>query len=121
MDVSTQKIYSYNNKEALIEYNAEIVENGTGTGFWTNYIISGKVESIEDRINTWNGVVKSAYAATVNFNAKENDPDGKIKSGLINYIKNNETDFFDECGDWKENLIISEDVIREMVKVKENR
>lgn len=121
VDVSTQKIYNYNNKEALIEFSAEIVENGIGTGFWTNYITSGKVENVEDRINVWNGVVKLAYAASVNFNASKNDPDGKIKARLIEYVRNHEEEFFDEYGDFKEELIISDKIIKEMVKVMENR
>lgn len=112
VDASTQKVYAYNNKKALIEYNAEIVENGIRTGFWTNYVASGKLEDIEDR-------VKSAYAASVNFNASKYDPDGKIETGLIEYIRNHEEEFFDEYGDWKFDLIINNNVIKEMVKVME--
>lgn len=105
----------------MIEYSAEIVENGIGTGFWTNYITSGKVENVEDRINVWNGVVKLAYAASVNFNASKNDPSGKIKARLIEYVRNHEEEFFDEYGDFKEELIISDKIIKEMVKIMENR
>lgn len=119
VDASTQKVYAYNNKKALIEYNAEIVENGIRTGFWTNYVASGKLEDIEDRVKVWNGVVKSAYAASVNFNASKYDPDGKIETGLIEYIRNHEEEFFDEYGDWKSDLIINNNVIKEMVKVME--
>lgn len=108
-----QKLYSYSNKNETITYNAEIVEGGELSGHWTNYTIQGRVDDIEERMNTWNSSLKLAYASKVNFAASENDPDGSIWKSLVEYVKENQDKFFDEHGDFlKKALIDPYDLIK---------
>lgn len=94
-------IYDYDNRHKQITYSAEKIEHGEKTGFWTEYKVPGTVDSIEDRLKTWNNPAKLAYAKAVGFNASANDPDRKLWRKVVDYVTENQTTFFDKYGDWK--------------------
>lgn len=55
-----------------------------------------------------------AYAVVVRFNASKNDPEKIIWNRIVKYVSSHPTEFFDQWGDWKKDLIISDDKIKKM-------
>lgn len=104
IDNSTQKLDSYNNKLCRAVYNAEIIENGKTTGFWTNYTVSATIDEIEPRLRVFGSPVNAQYAEMVEYRASKNDPDGKIWNKILAYVKEHESEFFDENGDFKKKI-----------------
>lgn len=80
IETDGQKVYSYNNKEHRVQYNAKWVDSASGFS-WTDYIEDGTVEDLETRISV----------------------------------------FGSRFGDYRKDFLISEDEIREMVKIREGR
>lgn len=118
VDESTQKLISYNNKAKQIVYNAEVVENGKNTGFYTDYIENGTVEEIEERLKMWDNPVRLIYAFLVDFDSTKNDPDKKIWNDCVEYVKNHESEFFTKGGDWKHRIQAAKNEMR--LKIVEN-
>jgi hypothetical protein len=116
VDDQNRRLYTYNNSKKEIVYNAEVMENGKGTGFYVNYIEKGTVSDIEEKLKTWNNRLLLLYAATVGFKASENDPDKKIYNKLIQYVKENEDKFFTKGGDFRKKFLISDSEIRNLMK-----
>lgn len=104
IDETTQKLLSYNNDKKVVVYNAEIIDDGKNSGFYTDYIESGIIEDIEQRMSAWNNPIKLAYALMVDFNAGKNDKDGRIWKACVEYVKNHESDFFTKSGNWKQRI-----------------
>lgn len=115
IDQNNQKLYSYSNKEKWIEYNAQIFEHGQPTSFFTNYRTEGVVKSLSDRLNVWNNLVLGAYGSFVGFNASKNDPEQKLWEQIIAYVSSYPQLFYDENGDWKNDLLVSEKDIQRML------
>ena len=104
IDETTQKLYSYNNDKKVVVYNAEVIDNGENSGFYTDYIENGIVENIEERMSAWNNPIKLIYAVIVDFNASKNDKDRRIWKACVEYVKNHESDFFTKSGNWKKRI-----------------
>ncbi len=121
IDTDGQKVHAYNNKECWIEYNAKEVDDSCEIQFYTDYREEGTVKDLETRIKVFGSRLMGAYARMVGYNSSDNDPDKKIWKKFVDYVKRNEEKFFDEYGDYKKDFLISEDEIREMVRVKEGR
>lgn len=121
VDESSRKLRGYCNWQGRLTYNAEIVENGEHTGFYTDYIVSGKADDVEERISVWNSKVKSVYAKAVGFAASENDPDRKIWKSVVQYVSKNKRKFFDEYGDLKSNIKLTNSDIRKLVEECEGK
>lgn len=120
IETDGQKVYSYDNKKRRVQYNAKWVDSASGYS-WTDYVEEGTVEDLETRISVFGSRLEEIYARTVGYNATDNDPDQKIWNKFVDYVKRNEEKFFDEYGDYKKDFIISEDEIREMVRVKNEK
>lgn len=116
IDESTRKLYSFSNKDKKITYNAEIVENGKNTGFWTNYTESGTVDSLEEKLKMWNNGLLLTYSVIVGFKASENDPDREMYNAFVEIVRQNEDKFFTKKGDFRKKFLISEAEILKMVK-----
>ena len=101
-----RKLYTYSNKNHTITYNAEIVENGKYTGFWTNYTEYGTVNNIEERLNVWNNKILLLYAASVRFDADKNDKDKEKYNKIVNFVKTNPEKFFTKKGDFRKKFLI---------------
>lgn len=97
VDDTTQNIVGYRNKKKKIWYNAEILKNGKHTGQYINYADKGIVNDYEQRIKASH--LNSSYAVMVNYYASKNDPEEKIWNKLVNFVKENESEIFDEYGD----------------------
>lgn len=112
----TQKLYNFCNKKRRITYSAEIMENGIGTGSWTEYEEKGNVNNIEDKLQTWNNSIKFAYSISVCFKASENDPDKKIWNKFVEYTKKHKDEIFTKHGDFKKRYSInSEKIVKEFL------
>lgn len=116
IDENTRKLYSFSNKDKKITYNAEIVENGKNTGFWTNYTEAGTVESLEEKLKMWNNGLLLTYSVIVGFKANENDPNKEIYNAFVEVVKQNEDKLFTKKGDFRKKFLISEAEIIKMVK-----
>lgn len=115
IEESTRKLYSYNNKKREITYSAQIVENGELTGFWTNYKENGTVDSIEERLKTWNNKILLLYASSVGFKATENDPNKEKYNKIVEYVKVNADKFFTKTGDFRKKFLVSDEEIKELI------
>lgn len=115
IEESTKKLYSYNNKKNEITYNAQIVEGGELTGFWTNYTENGTVEKIEERLKTWNNKILLLYAASVGFKATENDPNKEKYNKIVEYVKANSDKFFTKTGDFRKKFLVSDEEIKGLI------
>lgn len=115
IEESTRKLYSYNNKKRKITYNAQIVENGELTGFWTNYTENGTIDSIEERLKTWNNKILLLYASSVDFKATENDPNKEKYNKIVEYVKVNADKFFTKTGDFRNKFLVSDEEIKELI------
>lgn len=110
VDQEKRKIYDYCNRKKIVTWNAPIVEDGQDSHFWCLYQEKGTIEEIEMRMQTWRNGIKLAYAVMVKFNASENDPEKIIWNRIVKYVSSHPTEFFDQWGDWKKDLIISDKI-----------
>ena len=115
IDEETRKLYSFSNEDRKVVYNAQIIENGEHTGFWTNYEEYGTVEELEDKLNVWNNKIMLLYASMVGFKASENDPEKVIYNKIVEVVKANEDKFFTKKGDFRKKFLISESEILKMI------
>lgn len=121
IETDGQKVYSYNNKKRRVQYNAKEVDDSISFESYTDYREEGTIEDLETRISVFGSRLEEIYARTVGYNATDNDPDKKIWNKFVDYVKRNESKFFDEFGDYRKDFLISEDEIREMVRIQEGR
>lgn len=115
IDEETRKLYEYSNKSHTITYNAQIVENAKHTGFWTNYTECGMVDSIEERLEVWNNKILLLYAASVGFNASENDPNKEKYNRIVDFVKANPEKFFTKTGDFRKKFLVSDEEIKGLI------
>ena len=106
IDDTTQKLHSFSNRDKKIIYNAEIVENGIHTGFWTNYTEDGIVSDLEQKLKKWNNTLLYVYAKAVGFKSSETDPDKAVWNKFVSFVKEHEEDFFDKHVTLKRNLLL---------------
>ena len=106
VDLDSKKLYDYDNKARKITYGARIVKNGQATMFWAYFEERGTVDSIEERLETWNNTVKLAYALTVG-DAGKNDPDGAIYKKLVERVKENASDYFTKDGNFRKRCTVT--------------
>lgn len=101
VDMDTKKMTDYDNGKKKITYNVEIVEDGKGIDFWTDIVVDGTVDTIEERLKTWNNVVRIDYAFMVDGKASQNDPDGELWNRIVKMVKDNPERFFTKNGNWR--------------------
>lgn len=106
IDESTRKMVNYKNAEQKIRYSARIVEDGKLIDFWTDYFEDGTVDELEPKLRVWNNAVLAGYSEYVGYNSIDNDPDDKIWNDLVKHVKEHESEYFDENGDWLPNRLI---------------
>ena len=94
VDEEKRKIYDYSNRKKIVTWNAPIVEDGQDSHFWCSYQERGMIAEIDTRMQTWRNGVKLAYAVAVKFK----------------YVSSHPAEFFDQWGDWKKDLIISDKI-----------
>ena len=115
IDEETRKLYSFSNKDRKVVYNAEIVEKGEHTGFFTNYTQYGTVDDLSEKLKTWNNKILLTYAKMVGFKSSENDPDNVIYNKLVDMVKANEDKFFTKEGDFRKKFLVSDSEILKMI------
>lgn len=116
VDEEKRKIYDYCNCRKIITWSSPIISisGEKDSHSWCLYQEKGTIEEIEMRMQTWRNGVKLAYAVAVGFNASKNDPEKIIWNRIVKYVSSHPTEFFDQWGDWKKEIIISDDKIRKM-------
>jgi hypothetical protein len=107
VDETVQKLYQFSNKKRELIYTAEIMEGGKKTGFYTIYKEEGVCNDTEEKISTFGNKLILQYAISVDFDKNENDPEQKKWNRFIKYIKENENAFFDEYGDFRKEININ--------------
>ena len=116
IDEGTKKLYSYDNDKQIVTYNAEIVEDGKRTGFWTEYSETGTVDDIETRLSVWNNKVSLIYSASVGFNAAEKDADKAKWKKLVQHVSEHPDTFFTASGNFRSSYLVSDKEIEEIIK-----
>ncbi|MCW6663971.1 hypothetical protein NHG23_08750 [Aerococcaceae bacterium NML190073] len=106
VDLDTKKVHSFSNKDNKVTYNAEIVEDGKPTGFFTDYVEDGQVTDLETKIRTFGNPIALIYAQAVDFDQTKNDSDRKIWNKLLEDVKENEDKIFTKHGDFKQRIIV---------------
>ncbi|MCW6681877.1 hypothetical protein NHG29_03210 [Aerococcaceae bacterium NML160702] len=106
VDLGTKKLHSFSNKDNKITYNAEIVEGGKSTGFYTDYVEQGQVTDLETKIKTFGNPIALIYAQAVEFDQSKNDPDRKIWNKLLSDVKANEEKIFTKHGDFRQRVSV---------------
>lgn len=119
--ICNETVYSYNNKKRRVQYNAKEVDDSINFESYTDYREDGIIEDLETRIKVFGSRLMETYCRTVGYNATDNDPDKKIWNKFVDYVKRNESKFFDKFGDYRKKFLISEEEIREMISVREGR
>lgn len=108
-----KQMVSYRNEEKMIRFNAEIVEEGRRTGFFTDYAETGVVSNLEQMVSQ---SMKIFYPAAVGYAASDNDPDGEIYGRMAAYIRENQDIFFKKNGDLKHVSQKNAQLLREHAK-----
>lgn len=106
VDMDSKTLMDYDNDKREIEYSVKIVENGKLTDFSTDIHVEGTIDDVEERIKTWNNVVRLEYAFLTKGNASKNDPDQTIRNKFIEYVKENPEKFFTKSGNWRKDAKI---------------
>ena len=107
-----RKIVRFDNKKQIITYNApsirldlctfeQYIYDNYDLLSYTDYTENGVVTCIEQKAEAQDSPAKIAYAIATDFNSVKNDPNKLIWHNIINYIKENQNDFFTKCGNWK--------------------
>lgn len=75
--------------------------------FFTNFVETGTIDSIEDKLNVWNSRLKLLYLKKIGFDPENNDPDGTVWKKFVDFVKENEDRFFTKKGDFRKKFLIS--------------
>lgn len=93
VDMDTAIIMSYDNSRKFVHYCAK----EAGSNFYRTFDIPGTVSDLETRARTC-GYLEAFYADLVCYNSSKNDPDGRIWSKIMDYVRSHESDFFVKNG-----------------------
>lgn len=107
VDHDAKKLYAFSNKDKKVNYTVPIYENGKKTMFFTNFVETGTIDSIEDKLNVWNSRLKLLYLKKIGFDPENNDPDGTVWKKFVDFVKENEDRFFTKKGDFRKKFLIS--------------
>ena len=116
VDLDTKILQQYNNREKQAIFTVQVWEDDKTTMFWTEIRVHGiEITDIEERLKTWNNRVLLAYSEMVKFRASDNDPDKDLWKTFVQVVSENQNDIFDEYGDFKQDSIMTDDDIRNLV------
>lgn len=88
VDFNTAKLMGYDNSKGEIEYNAQIVSNGVKVNLYTDFIVKGKLDKVEDKLEAY----------YLNFL--------KYTDELVTqYIKDNQSEFFVKNGNFRADAV----------------
>lgn len=114
IDYDSKKLYTFSNKDKKVNYTVPIYENGEKTMFFTNFIETGTIDNVEDKLNIWNNRLKLLYLKKIGFDPEKNDPDKIIWKKFIDFVKENENRFFTKKGDIRKKFLISLEEIQNL-------
>lgn len=114
IDYESKKLYSFSNRDKKVNYTVPIYEDGEKTMFFTNFVETGTIDSIEDKLNVWNSRLKLLYLKKIGFDPEKNDPDKTIWKKFVDFVKENEDRFFTKKGDFRKKFLISIEEIQNL-------
>lgn len=101
VDLDNAQIRSYNNKKNEAIYSTVDLDGKLPV----DVIVNKQITDIEERLSTWNNPVRANYAVNmIQGNKEKNDPESKIWNSIVEYVKNNQNEFFTKNGDWKQRV-----------------
>ena len=91
-------LMNYDNNLGFIEWNVPYADN---SHFHTDVLVAGKVESVKERLHTWNNVPKVVAALfCMNLDSEERET---IEESVAECVIDNQQFFFTKCGNWRKN------------------
>lgn len=116
--IDTKKVYTFNNKAKVINYTAQTVKDGKIENNWIEFKEEGVVTDLETKINSYGNIAALTYALAVSYDKTKNDPENKIWDRFVQYVKENQEEFFTKTGDWKKRISVN--TRNNIVELKEN-
>lgn len=107
VDDNKRVMTDFDNAKQLIYYSAP--ESNSETEHWVNYNENGIINNVEEKLLTYNNIIRINYASAVNFAASKNDPERKIWNKFVEYTKNHQDELFDKDGNWRTDATIGID------------
>lgn len=104
VDDASKKLYRFSNKNKKIQYAAQIIENGELKNSWTDFIVEGTVDDIDEKLQMFGNPVKHSYAIEVKFDVEKNDPKRKLWNEYVQHVKDNYEKYFTKKGDWRRSI-----------------
>ena len=91
-------LIDYDNERGYIEWN---VPKADDSFFYTDVLVAGKVDSVKERLRTWNNTPRIMVALVCqNLDAKDR---GTVEESVAKYVTDNQQLFFTKCGNWRRN------------------
>lgn len=91
-------LMDYDNALGYIEWNVPDADNSF---FYTDVLVVGKVDSVRERLRTWNNVPRVVTALfCMNLDSKER---GIVEKIVEEYVIDNQQLFFTKSGNWRRN------------------
>ena len=94
-------LMDYDNALGYIEWNVPEADDSSGHVFYTDVLVAGKVDSVKERLRTWNNAPRIMVALVCqNLDAKDR---GTVEESVAKYVTDNRQLFFTKCGNWRRN------------------
>ena len=91
-------LMDYDNSLGYLEWNVPEADNSF---FYTDVLVSGRVDSVRMRLRTWNNapkIVTAFFCRGLDDKAR-----GIITESVAEYVIDNQHLFFTKCGNWRKN------------------
>ena len=90
-------LMDYNNDLGFIEWNVPTDD----PRFHTDVLVAGKVDSISERLSTWNNTPKVVCA--IACSGLDEIARESVEKSVEEYVSDNQQLFFTKCGNWRRN------------------
>ena len=90
-------LMDYNNDLGFIEWNVPTDD----PRFNTDVLVAGKVDSIRERLSTWNNTPKVVCA--IACSGLDDKARESVEKSVEEYVSDNQQLFFTKCGNWRRN------------------
>lgn len=101
VDFAGAVLVSFNNADHTYILNApEVDGDNKPTGFYSDIKLVGTIDDVEKRIMAKHSRIIGHYAKVVNYDSTNQDPEGRLLAKCVAHVKANQSDFFDQAGDF---------------------
>lgn len=92
------KLMNYDNERCVVEWNVPFYDDPHS---YTDVLVSGFVDDVRLRLETWNNVPKCLTAlCCIDIKTEHKE---RIEEIVATYVLNNQPLFFTKCGNWRKN------------------